>query len=175
MESILSTLGLNVAYFLWHAFNFLVLIALLWWVLYKPVTRMLDERATRVRESLEHADLARRQAEQAEADRQALLAETRREAEAIRNRAEEQAKRIAAELQAKAHEDANRILAQAQANIESSRQQMENEVRAYIADLVVNAVERVTRDALDGKSQRALIQQFLATEGANGSTSARAR
>ncbi len=174
MESILSTLGLNVPYFLWHVVNFLVLMWLLWRVLYKPVTRMLDERATRVRESLEHADLAKRQAEQAEADRQALLAETRREAEAIRNRAEEQAKRIGAELQAKAQEDANRILAQAQANIESSRQQMESEVRGYIADLVVTAVERVTREALDGKAQRTLIQQFLASEG-SGPAKSRAR
>lgn len=168
MEAILGTLGLNLPAFLWHTLNFAILLFLLWRVLYKPVTGILDERARRVRESLEHAEEARRQAERAEADRQALLAETRREAEQIRRRAEEQAKRIAADLQARAQEDANRVMAQAQASIEASRQQMLNEVRGQVADLVIAAVGRVTREALDAQSHRALVQQFLATESANG-------
>ncbi len=173
MDAILGTLGLNVAGFVWHSINFVVLLFLLWRVLYKPVSGILDERARRVRESLEHADLVRRQAEQAEADRQTLLAETRREAEEIRARAEEQAKRIAAELQAKAQEDASRVMTQAQASIDASRQRMLDDVRTQVADLVITAVDRVTRQALDAQSQRALVQQFLATETMNGSTGRR--
>ena len=164
MEAILGTLGLNLPNFLWHTFNFLVLLVLLWFVLYKPVTRMLDERARRVSESLQHAEDVRRQSEQAEADRQALLQETRREAEQIRQRADEQAKRIVAESQQRAELEANRILAQAQAGIEASRVQMMAEVRAQVADLIVSAVDRVTRQSLDAQGQRTLIQQFLSTE-----------
>ena len=162
MEAILGTLGLNLVGFLWHSFNFIVLLVLLWLVLFKPVTRLLDERATRVRESLEHAEQVRRQTEQAEADRQALLAEMRRESEAIRLRADEQAKRTIAESQARAQAEADKILAQANANIEASRQQMLAEVRASVADLVVSAVDKVTRSAVDGQAQRSIIQQFLA-------------
>src|SRR5437660_4731639 len=94
MESIASTLGLNVSGLVWHTINFLVLLFLLYRFLFNPVRGMLDARATRVRESMQQAEQARRAAEQAEADRQALLAETRREAQEIRNRADEQAKRI---------------------------------------------------------------------------------
>ena len=160
----LSTLGLNLPNFIWHLVNFLVLLVLLRLVLYKPVVRILDERSRRVAESLQHAEAARRQSEQAEADRQALLQETRREAEQIRQRADEQAKRIVAESQQRAEIEANRILAQAQAGIEASRVQMMAEVRAQVADLIVSAVDRVTRQALDAQGQRNLIQQFLSTE-----------
>lgn len=163
MDAILGTLGLNVAGFLWHLVNFLVLLALLWLVLFKPVTGMLDERARRVRESLEQAEQVRHQTEQAEADRQALLAEMRRDAEAMRNRADEQAKRIVSEAQAKAEEERDRILTQAEASIEASRQQMIADVRGQVADLVVMAVDRVTRQAIDSQTQRTLVQQFLAT------------
>ena len=97
MEAIATTLGLNVPGLIWHAINFIVLLALLRLVLFKPVVGMLDARAQRVRDSMEQADAARRAAEQAEADRQALLAETRREAEQIRARADQQAKRILAD------------------------------------------------------------------------------
>jgi F-type H+-transporting ATPase subunit b len=174
MEAIAGTLGLNWQGLVWHAINFVVLLVLLRLVLYKPVVRMLDDRARRVRESMEQADLARRQAEQAEADRQALLAETRREAERIRATADEQAKRIIADAGARAHEEGNRILAQAKAQSDQERRQMLAEVRAEIADLVVTAVDRVTRGALDANSQRTLVQQFLATEPPSGNGAASA-
>ena len=161
MEAILGNLGLRWDAFLWHLANFLVLLFLLRLVLWKPLTTMLDERARRIRESLDQAELVKRQTEQAEADRQALLAETRREAEQMRNRATEMEKRLVAEAQERAQQEADRILAQAQANIEASRQQMLADVRGQVADLVVMAVDRVTRQALDAGAQRTLIQQFL--------------
>jgi F-type H+-transporting ATPase subunit b len=171
MEAVTGTLGLNWQGLLWHTINFIVLLVLLRLVLYKPVTRMLDDRAQRVRDSMQQADQARRAAEQAEADRQALLAETRREAEEIRNRADEQAKRIIADAGGKAQDEANRILAQAKAQAEQEHRQMMAEVRAQLADLIVVAVDRVTRNALDDSTQRRLVQQFLATEPTTGNGS----
>jgi F-type H+-transporting ATPase subunit b len=173
MEGIASTLGLDVRSMIIHAINFIVLLVLLRLVLYKPVLGMLDERARRVRTSMEQAEQARRAAEQAEADRQALLAETRREAEQIRARADEQAKRIISEAGSRAQEEGSRILAQAKAQTDQERQQMLAEVRAQMADLVVTAVDRVTRGALDANSQRNLVQQFLTTaESGSGNGSA---
>jgi F-type H+-transporting ATPase subunit b len=171
MEAIASTLGLNVAGLVWHAINFIVLLVLLRMVLFKPVRGMLDDRRRRVQESMQQAEQARRAAEQAEADRQQLLAETRQEAERIRSLADEQSKRIIGEAGGRAQEEANRILSQARAQIDQDRQQMLAEVRAQVADLVVVAVDRVTRGALDASMQRNLVQQFLATDSqtSNGS------
>jgi F-type H+-transporting ATPase subunit b len=165
MEAIAGTLGLNVPGLLWHAFNFILLFLLLRQFLFKPVVGMLDARAKRVRDSMEQADQARRAAEQAEADRQALLAETRREAEQIRNRADEQAKRILADAEARAQERQRQIEQQAEASARQIEERVMSQVRIQLADLVVTAVERVTRGALDANSQRGLVQQFLTTSG----------
>lgn len=171
MEAILGTLGINLTGFVWHSVNFLVLLVLLWLVLFKPVTRMLDERTQRIEQSLARADEVRRAAERQEAERQEIMAEIRRESEQMRVRADEQAKRIVSEAENDAKQRAAQILAQAETSIEASRQQMITEVRAEVADLVVSAVERVTRGAVDANAQKSLIQQFLATE----STSAASR
>ncbi len=171
MEAITGTLGLNWQGLLWHAINFVVLLLLLRLVLYKPVVRMLDDRAKRVRDSMHQADQARRAAEQAEADRQALLAETRREAQEILKHADERAKRTIADAAERAQEQANRIMAQAEVQSEQLRTQTMAEVRAEIADLIVVAVDRVTRNALDANAQRTLVQQFLSTESASGNGS----
>jgi F-type H+-transporting ATPase subunit b len=163
MEAIAGTLGLNVTGLLWHAFNFIVLLVLLRLFLYRPVLGMLEARAQRVRESMEQADQARRAAEQAEADRQALLAETRREAERIRARADEQAKRILADAEARAQERQRHIEQQAEESARQIEERVMAQVRAQLADLVVSAVDRVTRGVLDANSQRGLVQQFLTT------------
>lgn len=161
----MEALGLNLPGFLWHSANFLLLVFLLRLILWKPIMRILDEREVRVRESLERAEQVRQQTEQAEVERQAMLVEMRRDAEQLRQRSEEQAKRLAAEIQGNAQEEANRILARAQAEIDASRQQMLTEVRGQVADLVVLAVERVTRQALTVNNQRQMIDQFLAEQG----------
>jgi F-type H+-transporting ATPase subunit b len=165
MEAITGTLGLNWPGLIWHAINFIVLFLLLRQFLFKPVVGMLDARAQRVRESMEQADQARRAAEQAEADRQALLTETRREAEAIRARADEQAKRILADAESRAQERQQQIETQAEASARQIEERVMAQVRAQLADLVVTAVDRVTRGAVDANAQRNLVQQFLTTRG----------
>jgi F-type H+-transporting ATPase subunit b len=171
MEGIANTLGLNWQGLVWHAINFIVLLVLLRLVLYKPVVGMLDARTQRVRESMAQAEHARLAAEQAEADRRALLTETRHEAEQIRARADEQAKRIIAEAGDRAKEQADRILAEAQSRSEQERRRMLAEVRSELADMIVTAVDRVTRNALDANTQRTLVQQFLTTESSSGNGS----
>ena len=173
MEAIADTLGLNWQGLLWHLINFAVLLYLLRLVLYKPIVTMLDRRAERVRDSMEQVEKARRAAEQAEADRQALLAETRREAEAIRARADDQAKRILADAEARAKERQQLAEQQAEATARQIEERVMAQVRVQMADLVVTAVERVTRGALDANAQRGLMQQFLSTNGAPGGGSAR--
>lgn len=165
MEAIAGTLGLNWQGLLWHAINFIVLLLLLQRFLFKPVVGMLDARAQRVRDSMEQAEQARRAAEQAEADRQTLLAETRREAEQIRNRADEQAKRILADAEARAVERQHQIEQQAEASARQIEERVMQQVRAQLADLVVTAVDRVTRGAVDANAQRGLVQQFLSASG----------
>jgi F-type H+-transporting ATPase subunit b len=165
MEAITTTLGLNWQGLLWHLVNFAVLLVLLRLYLFKPVVGMLDARAQRVRDSMEQAEQARRAAEQAEADRQTLLAETRREAEQIRARADEQAKRILAAADARAKERQQLAEHQAEAAARQIEERVMAQVRAQLADLVVTAVERVTRGALDANAQRGLVQQFLTTNG----------
>jgi F-type H+-transporting ATPase subunit b len=168
MEAITNTLGLNWQGLLWHIANFAVLLWLLQRFLFKPVVGMLDARAQRVRESMDQAEQARRAAEQAETDRQALLAETRREAGQIRARADEQARRILADADARAKERQQLAEQQAEAAARQIEERVMAQVRAQLADLVVIAVDRVTRGALDARAQRGLVQQFLTTNGDRG-------
>jgi F-type H+-transporting ATPase subunit b len=110
VETIFAYLGLDVIGLLWHSLNFGLLLVALWWLFFRPVTRLLDERERRVRESLEHAEEVDRFAKRAEAERRELLSQAHREAAAIRARADEQARRLLVRARLEAREESRRIV-----------------------------------------------------------------
>ena len=104
----MSGLGITLPGLLTQLVSFLVLFGALYLVLDKPMTRMLDSRSLRIRESLESADRARQEAAssaeqveqelaQARIQGQALIAEARtaasqfRQQEDVRTRGEMEA------------------------------------------------------------------------------------
>src|SRR6185437_2379247 len=71
MESIVTNLHLDLTAFIWHSINFVVLTVALWWLLFRPLIRLIDERRARIQESLVRAEEVDRQAAAIEAEREA--------------------------------------------------------------------------------------------------------
>ncbi|HYU18542.1 MAG TPA: F0F1 ATP synthase subunit B [Chloroflexota bacterium] len=163
---VLSNLGLNLPGFLWHTFNFLLLIFLLSRFLYRPVVGMLDDRQRRIRESMERAEQVRLAAERAEQERQAQLAEARRQIQELLTQATQMAERIQSDARRDAHEQAQRIVERAKQEAEAERAQSMAELRREVANLAVMAAERVISRSLDDQTHRQLVQEFL--DGADG-------
>jgi F-type H+-transporting ATPase subunit b len=113
MESIVTNLHLDLTAFIWHGVNFIVLTAALWWLLFRPLTRLIDERRARIEESLVRAEEIDRRAAAAEAERADVVASAHREAAEIRRRAQEQVHRYVTSSRAKANAEADRIREQA--------------------------------------------------------------
>jgi F0F1-type ATP synthase membrane subunit b/b' len=109
MEPILTNLHLDLTAFVWHSVNFVLLTAALWWLLFRPLTRLIEDRKAHIDESLVRAAEVERRATAAEAERQALIAGAHREASEIRQRAHEQVQRYVTRSRASASADADRI------------------------------------------------------------------
>lgn len=160
-----EALGLNFGSLIGHVVNFLILLFVLQRFLYKPVLKMLDERAARVRQSMEQAEEVRRRSQEAETERTRLLDETRRESAEMVNRALAEAEQIRGNARRQAQEEAQRIISRAEQEAAAGRQQAEQELRAYVADLAILAAERVISRNMDSQANRQLVQQFLDSDG----------
>lgn len=158
---ILETLGLTKADFLWHVFNFIVLIVILTYFLYRPVSAMLEERTRRIQESLDAAERARADVAQADREREELLVSTRREIQEMMATAQQVAERIQSEARTTAQQEANRIVETARQEAEAERAQAMAELRREVASLAVMAAERVISRSLDDQAHRQLVEQFL--------------
>jgi F0F1-type ATP synthase membrane subunit b/b' len=109
MEDILTNLHLDLTALVWHSANFLVVVAIMWLLVFRPFARLIEERQRRIHESLARADEIDRRDGVAEAERQAVIATANKEAAEIRRRAHEQAQQYVRHSRTRATADANRI------------------------------------------------------------------
>lgn len=139
-------------------------------VAYKPLMRLLDERAARVRESLDAAERARQDVAQAEQRSLEELQAARVQAQEIVARAREQSEHTIAQSRAAAREEAEKVKAQFEAQMHADQARARDELRHEVADLAILAASRVVRRSLDPEQHRQLIEDTLreAVEGQQG-------
>jgi F-type H+-transporting ATPase subunit b len=157
----LEGLGINVASLIAQLINFIVLLVLLYFVGYKPLMRMFDARAKKVKESLERADKIKAQADAAEEEFKKQLEAQRKEGQQIINRAmlTSDELRKKAEQEAKAEGDA--LVTKARAEIQRERDDAIGEIRQEFADLTIAAAEKVIDRSLDKETHRDIIDKVL--------------
>lgn len=156
-----EALGINVPGLVAQIINFSLLMVLLTALMYKPVLKMLDERATRIRESLEKAEEVKREAERTEQQFQARIQESRQEGQAILAQATKSGERLIEEARQRAREEGESLLTRARTEIEMERDRAITELQQRFADLTVLAASRVIGQSLDKESHARLIEQVL--------------
>ncbi len=157
----MEALGINLAGLLTQLVSFTVLVVVLWVLLYKPVTRALDQRSQRIRESLETADRVRQEASESQAAMEQQNAEAREEGQRLIAQAREVADRFREEEISKARQEIEAERARAEANIQRERDAAIEDLRREFAGLAITAAERVIERSLDEDDHRALIESVL--------------
>lgn len=158
----MEALGINLNLFLAQLINFGVVVWLLWTLLYKPVTKMLNDRTARIEASLREADQVKQQLANAKRDYDAELNKGRQEAAGIVAQAQDRAKAQEAEILAQARKEADRIREEARTQTITERDQMLREAKNQIADLVTLTASRVLDAELKAGGHDKLIAESLA-------------
>ena len=153
--------GVDLPKLIFQIVNFLLLLYLANRFAFKPILRILDERAARIRKGLEDAEAAARDRELALAEREAALTEARQEAQALLARANKIAEDSRAETLAAAKADAEKLIERAHHEITAEREKAMSELRAHVADLALDAAGKLVRSQMSGETQRRLVDQFL--------------
>jgi F-type H+-transporting ATPase subunit b len=162
MGAAVDALGINLPQLIAQVANFIVLLLILRFTLYKPILRMLDERKQRIAEGLNAAETAREEAAAAQANIQQQLDQARREGQDIVANAQQVAGRIQAEAREQSERDREAYAARARQEIQQERDRAIADLRAQFADLTVAAAGRVIGESLDAQGHRRIIEETLA-------------
>lgn len=156
-----GSLGVNGPFLLSQIVNFLILFAVLYFLLWKRVLKMLEERKQRIAQGLADAELARQDRERAEAEYQQRIERAEQEREEILARAVGEGEQAREGVLAEARAEAERIIAASRVEAEQSRQEMLAELRGQVASLAIAVSNKLIGEALDEQRQSGLIDEFF--------------
>lgn len=157
----MGELGINMPGLVAQIINFLLLLVILRAVAYKPILKMLDQRAAKIKESMDNAEQVKKQLARAQEDYAAQIDQARKEGQAIVAQANQVAERVRQDAQAQARQEAEQFLAKAQAQIDRDTRQAIAELRKEVADLAILAAGKVVKRSLDDKAHYAIVEEVL--------------
>ncbi len=158
----MEALGINVGFLITQIINFTLIFILLRYLLWKPLTGVMEERTAKIEKGLEDARIAAEARDNAEKDAESIRNEARLEAQKIvsdaRARAEDAGKDVATE----ANKEADDIRANARAQAETERDQLLADMRSQVISLAMAAANRLVAVGMDEKKQADIVNDFFA-------------
>jgi F-type H+-transporting ATPase subunit b len=145
----------------WTVVTFLIVLWVLRRFAFRRIQGLIDQRRDRIREALDEADKARaearelreltaREREEAKADRESILEESRRQAQRQLEQAREQA-----------DADLKQRLEKNREELEAENARLREQIRRDVVELTLLASEKVTGKVLDADDQRRLIDETI--------------
>lgn len=156
-----ASLGINLPLLVVFVINFIVLLVLLRLFLYKPVLKMLDERARRTQEAMDLAEATKKEYEQAKVEVQRQIDQGREEAQALISQALQTGERLKEESREEAAKQAQSMIERTRAELESEREKTVDHLRKEFVEIAIAAAEKVIRETLDKEKHRKLIEETL--------------
>ena len=157
-----ASLGINLPLLVVFTVNFIVLLIMLRLFLYKPVMKVLDERAKRTKDAMELAEATKKEYEQAKGEVQKQIEKGRQEGQAIITQALQTAERLKEESRTEAAKQAQVIIDRTRSELGAERDKIIGDLRREFVDISIAAAEKVIKETLDREKQSKVIADTLA-------------
>jgi len=144
---------------------FIILFALLYKFALPAITKMLDERTAKIRESLEKAEGTKVEAERLLDEYKQQMAEARGDAAKVIEQGRKVAETMKEEIVAKANEEAAQVVAKAHEAMEAEKQAAIAELQSQVASLSVAIAGKLIGEKLSADDHAKLIEQYVAEVG----------
>ena len=155
------TIGEIIGNFILIAGSFLLLVFLIKKFARDNIVGILDQRAQKISDDIDSAEIARKNAEALEQKREEALAGSRAEATTIVETAKETAEKNKAGILADAAEEVSRLKQKANQEIAQSKADALKAIKSDVADLSINLASKILGQSLDKEAQSQLIDNYI--------------
>jgi F-type H+-transporting ATPase subunit b len=142
--------------------SFLLLLAVLFRFVYRPLIATLEARTGAIKQQLAEAQAAREAAQRQLAEFEAKLQAAQAEAQTVREQAQREAAETRERLTAAARQEATRLIEAARAEIQQDVRRAKAELRGEVGALAVEIAERLIQRSLHGEDHERLVRDALA-------------
>ena len=160
----MEALGINLPGLITQIISFLILLFVLSKLLYKPVIKMLDERAERIKTSLSAAEKANEDAALSAEKIEKELISARQEGQKIIDQAKKLSEEFKDKGKSKALEEIESLIEKSKSDLEKETRVAINELRKNFSALVLETAEKVVDKEIDENTHSKLIEKVLKEE-----------
>ncbi|MCX7876010.1 MAG: F0F1 ATP synthase subunit B [Melioribacteraceae bacterium] len=156
-----SPLDVNPGLILWTVVTFIFLLLILKKLAWKPILNSLNERENLIKESLEKAEVARKEAEKLIAENKLNMQKAEEEAQKIIEQSRDLAEKLKAQILDESKKTADKMLQDAKAEIERKNSEAFVKLKEQVADIAINAAEKILKENLDKNLQLKIVDKYL--------------
>ncbi|MBL7052677.1 MAG: F0F1 ATP synthase subunit B [Candidatus Marinimicrobia bacterium] len=146
---------------IWSIITFFVVLAVLRWKAWGPLTAALDAREKSIKESLEAADRAKADADKVSQDYDEMIRKARIEAQEIVAEAKKAGEKVKNDIEAKASSQADVIVQQAKVQIENEKTAALKEIKTLVVDFSLDVAGKLIEKNLDADDNHKFVEQTL--------------
>lgn len=157
----LGIISVNLWQILISLANLTILFLLLKKFLYKPVTKMLEERRAQIDQDYSDAETAKQNAEAKDAELTERLGNAKKEAEGIVKEAADTAKMRGDKIVEDARATADGIIRQAELDAELQRKKADEKIKEQIVDVSTALAEKMLEREINADDHKTLIDDFI--------------
>jgi F-type H+-transporting ATPase subunit b len=145
--------------------NFIILLAILHRLLYKPLLAKMEERTGAIKKALDEAQAARAEAARQQEENESRLRAAHAEAAAIRAQALKDASEEQKRLVDAARAESQRLVETARAQLDADARRAREELRREVADLATAVAEKLVRRSLREDDHRRIVAEAISKVG----------
>ena len=159
MQEVLGKLGFEWKLALVNFVNIFVIFLVLRKWAFKPIQEIIQKRKNLVDQSLEDARKAEESVEGAQQEKQSILTKARKDAQGIVERAEGEGKGVVEAGRVKALKEHEEIMHKANLEIDQSKKESMDAVKAEAANLIGLGVKKILAEEVDEKMNERIIKR----------------
>lgn len=160
-------LDVNPGLIFWTVVTFVLLLLILKKTAWKPILASLSERENFIKESVERAEIAKKEAEELLEQNKQNLAKAEEESQKIIAQGREYGENLKNQIITESKAEAKKLVDAASIEIERKNQEAFVGLKDQVASIAIEAAEKILKDNLDKEKQTSLITKYIDDLGKN--------
>lgn len=161
MDTIIEAFHVDIKLLIAQAFNFTIVFAVLYYFVFKPLTKVMNDRTKKIEKSLEDAQKIDTKLIKTEENYKKVISDAKKEASDILKKANEDAEKRKQDMVVKAREEIGQVINEEKAKIQVEKAAVLKELKKEVAGLVLVSLEKVLEEKADNKKDIELIKKAL--------------
>lgn len=156
-----SLIDISPGLIFWQAITFIILLFVLKRLAWKPILSALSQRENAIKDSLEKAEKAKEEAQKVLQENQASIAKAEEESKKIIEQSRAYADKLKDQMLKESKDQAQKIIEDASSEIERKKEETFNELKTRVAEIAIQAAEKILSENLNKDSNKKLVDKYL--------------